>query len=249
MRLIKAFDHLVEHIVRLGLVNGLRVLWVKQRGPGQEAVIRVPELAGPLIVRTGSSDLAIFDEVVILRGYGFALDKAPTVILDIGANIGLATLWFKQRYPAARVIAVEPDAENFELLKRNTAGLKDVELVQAALAPEDGIIGFERAGLNPSGYHIRDLKSGEKGVPAISMGSLLQRFGLEDVDLLKLDIEGAEKELFETTDIAWMDRVKTMAVELHDRIRPGCGHAFFAAASRSPRNYDVHAYLVIATRA
>ncbi|MEO8589897.1 MAG: FkbM family methyltransferase [Flavobacteriales bacterium] len=249
MRAAKAFRHLVNHIVRLGPFTGLRVLWLKQRGPGHEAVIRVHDLAGPLIVRTGSSDLAIFDEVVMLRGYGFTLNKPPRVILDIGANIGMATLTFKRRYPDARVVAVEPDPENFDLLRRNTASLKGVELLQAALTPMDGMIGFERDGLNPSGFHIRDLKTGEQGVPAISMRTLMERFGLERVDLLKLDIEGAEKELFEAADLAWMDRVDTIAVELHDRMRPGCGHAFFKASSRSPRNYDVHEYLVIASKA
>ena len=248
MRTAKAFGHLVEHILRLGPVRGLRVLWLKQRGPGHRATIRHRDLAGPITIRTGSSDLAIFDEVVMGGGYAFPLSAPPAVILDIGANIGLATLWFKQRYPSARIIAVEPDAENFSLLQLNTKGLVGVELVRAAIAPADGRIGFQREGLNPSAYHIRSLETGEEGVPAISMTTLLERFDLQKVDVLKLDIEGAEKELFEAADLSWMDRVHTFAVELHDRIRPGCGHAFFSATSRAKRNYDVHEYLVIATK-
>ncbi|MBL0127756.1 MAG: FkbM family methyltransferase [Flavobacteriales bacterium] len=249
MRIAKAFGHLVEHILRLGPLLGLRVLWLKQRGPGHRATIRHRDLAGPVTVRTGSSDLAIFDEVVMGGGYAFPLSTSPSVILDIGANIGLATLWFKRRYPNARIIAVEPDAENFELLQLNTKGLSGVELVHAAIAPTDGRIGFQREGLNPSAYHIRSLQGDEEGVVALSMTTLLSRFDLQRVDLLKLDIEGAEKELFEAADLGWMDRVHTFAVELHDRMRPGCGHAFFSASSRAKRNYDVHVYLVIATRA
>ena len=81
------------------------------------------------------------------------------------------------------------------------------------------------------------------------MATLLNEAGWTQCDLLKLDIEGGELELFDHAEQGWMDRIRTIAVELHDRMRPGCGHAFFRAASRTPRNYEVHGYLVIATRA
>ena len=235
--------------MRLGFFTGLHVLWVKKRGSGGEAVLRIQQLAAPVRVRRGTSDLSILDEVVILGGYDFTLPADPQVIIDAGANIGLATLWFKKRYPNARIIAVEPDAGNFDLLRRNVAHLPDVEVLQAALAPMDGMVGWATEGLRHSGFHIRERQPGENGVEAISMGSLMKRFELARVSLLKLDIEGGEKELFEAEDLSWMDRVDTLAVELHDRIRPGCGHAFFSAASRSQRNYDVHEYLVIASKA
>jgi hypothetical protein len=92
------------------------------------------------------------------------------------------------------------------------------------------------------------LRGDEQGVRAMSMATLMAHCGLDHIDLLKLDIEGAEKDVFEAADLQWMDRVRTIAVELHDRMRPGCGHAFFTASSRTPRNYEVHEYLVIATQ-
>lgn len=249
MRLRKALGHLIDHVGQLGLITGLRVLWIKRRGPGHEVTLELPQLAGPVIVRTGTSDLSIFDEVVLLDGYGFQLKEPPATIVDAGANIGLATLWFKKRYPAARIIAVEPDAENYALLQRNVQGLSGVETIRAAIVPTDGPVGWATDGLRHSSFHAREWREGELGVEGISMNTLLQRFGLEHLGLLKLDIEGGEKALFEATDLAWMDRVDTLAVELHDRMKHGCGHAFFRATSRSPRNYDVHEYLVIASKA
>lgn len=248
MALGKALRHLIEHVSRLGMGAGLRVLWLKKRKAGHFATLRLKDLAGPITLRTGGSDLAILDEVIIDRGYGFALNATPSVILDIGANIGLATLWFKHRYPDARIIAMEPDPESFALLERNTRHIQGVERVNAALTAIDGSIGLERGGLNPSAFHVRPLQPGERGVEAISMPSLLARLNLTAVDLLKLDIEGAEKEVFEAHDIGWMEKVDVIAVELHDRMKPGCGHAFFGAAARSPRNYEVHEYLVIASK-
>lgn len=248
MKVAKAFRHLILHVLRLGPFTGLRVLWLKRLGPGREVTIHAPGLAAPITVRTGTSDLAIFDEVVLDQGYGFALDRTPEVILDIGANIGFATLYFKNRFPSARIIAMEPDPENFALLQRNTSGLAEVVLIQAALTGTDGRIALERDGLQPSAFHVRATRSEESGIEAVSMPTLLQRIGEQRVDLLKLDIEGAEKELFEARDTSWMEKVRTIAVELHDRTRPGCGHAFFQAATKERRNYEVHEYLVVATR-
>lgn len=249
MALGKAIRHLFEHVFRLGLAGGLRVLWLKKRGAGRLATLRLKQLAGPITLRTGGSDLAILDEIVIDRGYDFPLPEAPRIILDIGANIGLATLWFKHRYPDARIIAMEPDPGSFALLERNTSGIAGIERVNAALTAVDGVIGLERGGLNPSAFHVRALKPGEESVEAICMPSLLTRYALSEVDLLKLDIEGAEKEVFEAVDLTWMDSIRTIAVELHDRMKPGCGHAFFSAVTRDKRVYEVHEYLVIATKA
>jgi FkbM family methyltransferase len=248
MRLRKALKHLVQHLLRLGPVTGLRILLIKQRGPGHLARITVPDLAAPLTVRTGTSDLAIFDEVVMDHGYRFPISKPPRTLIDAGANIGMATLWFKARWPHVEVIAVEPDPDNFALLQRNLQGVSGVRAVQAALTPVDGTIGFEREGLRHSSFHARPLMAGEQGIRAISMDTLLDEAGWAQCDLLKLDIEGGELELFEQQEPGWMDRVGTIAVELHDRMRPGCGHAFFRAASRTPRTYEVHEYLVVATR-
>jgi FkbM family methyltransferase len=249
MRVRKALKHLVQHMLRLGPITGLRILFLKRRPPGRLARIIVPELAAPLTIRTGTSDLAIFDEVVMDHGYRFPLAEAPRTLIDAGANIGMATLWFKARWPHVEVIAVEPDPANFALLQRNLQGVPGVRAVQAALAPVDGTIGFEREGLRHSSFHARPLRAGEQGIRAVSVATLLNEAGWTQCDLLKLDIEGGELELFDHAEQGWMDRIRTIAVELHDRMRPGCGHAFFRAASRAPRNYEVHGYLVIATRA
>lgn len=249
MGMKKAMGHLVEHVAALGPINAWRVLRLKRAGKGREAVLKVPELAGPLIVRTGTSDLAIFDEVVIGSGYDFEIPVPPAIIVDAGANIGMASLWFAKKFPKARIIAVEPDQENFDLLVRNTKAFQQITPVHAAIAAHDGMIGLEREGLRPSSFHIRELSEGENGISAITIGTLMKQYGLDRMDLLKIDIEGAEKELFEAADLSWMERTRTIAIELHDRMKPGCGHAFFSAASRQERSYDVHEYLVIASLA
>ncbi len=247
MKLRKALRHLVEHVVHLGPAMAARVLYLKKRSPGAEAVIRSPHLAGPLTVRTGTSDLAIFDEVVMQRGYDLELPGPPRTIVDAGANIGMASLWFKKKYPDTTIIAVEPDADNFALLLLNTSGLKGVIPLQAAIAPVDGVLGLDRDAGRASSFRTRGLRPGEPGVRAISIPTLMHEHGLDHIDLLKVDIEGAEKELFEAADLGWLDKVGSIAIELHDRMKPGCGHAFFKAMSKNPRKYEVYGQLVVAT--
>jgi FkbM family methyltransferase len=248
MKLRKAFRHLLEHLGRFGPANAMHILYLKKRPSGGEAVLRMPELAGPLAVRTGTSDLAIFDEVVMQRGYAFGLPSPPEIIVDAGANIGMASLWFKKAYPSATIIAVEPDAGNYELLVRNTKNISGIVPVQAAISPMDGELAVDRQGARASSFTTRAPLPDEEAVRAISIPTLMKEHGLDRIGLLKIDIEGAEKELFEAQDLAWLDRVDTIAIELHDRMKPGCGHAFFKASSRTPRNYAVHGQLVVATR-
>jgi FkbM family methyltransferase len=247
MRLRKAYGHLVEHVARLGPLQAARVLALKKRAAGADAVLHLPDLAGPLHVRTGTSDLAILDEVVLQRGYGFPLPKAPATIVDAGANIGMASLWLAKQYPHARIIAVEPDADNFRMLLRNTASLERITPVQAAIAPVDGHLFLDHSSGRGSSFRTRSEPTGSGQVRAVSMGTLMHEQGLDHIDLLKMDIEGAEKALFEG-DCNWTERVHTLAIELHDRMEPGCGHAFFRSMTGTPRHYAVYGQLVIASR-
>ncbi len=248
MKVRKALRHLVEHVMHLGPRLALQVLYFKKRPAGTEGRIHAPGLAGPLCVRTGSSDLAIFDEVVMDRGYAFPLPKPPATIIDAGANIGLASLWFKKAYPGSTIIAVEPDEGNFHMLLKNTRHIGGILPLQAAIAPTDGVLAMDRRGSRASGFTTRVALPDERTVRAISIPTLMKEHGLNKIDLLKIDIEGAEKELFEGPDLSWLEHVDTIAIELHDRMVPGCGHAFFRALSGSPNRYEVHGQLVVVSR-
>lgn len=63
----------------------------------------------------------------------------------------------------------------------------------------------------------------------MTVEDIMERFNLDRIDLLKVDIEGAEKEVFSDSDaVKWIDAVDAIEVELHDRFRPGCSRAFFS---------------------
>lgn len=192
---------------------------------------RPPQLPCALFLRTRTSDEWTYEQVFVDREYDLPLPVEPRVIVDCGANVGYAAAYFAHRYPQARVVAVEPDAQNFAVLVRNARLFgRRIEPLRAALWNADERIVLQDPGLGAWGLRtVRAVpEQVDATVDAVTMESLLRRLGLEAIDLLKVDIEGAECELFEHP-APWIQRVRIMAVELHDRFRPGCTDALMHA--------------------
>ena len=183
----------------------------------------VPLQSGkPVYLRIDTSDFCAYRDVLIFRtkSYDPAIaDFVPKTIVDAGAHIGMASISFALKYPAARIIAIEPEPTNFAALVRNTAPYKMIIPIQAALWSQDGEVTLGPSNAHPKGaFHI--VQKGPQKVRAITMETALREADVDSIDLLKVDIEGAEVEVFEACP--WIDKVQVIAIELHDRIRPGC---------------------------
>ena len=191
----------------------------------------------PIYVRVCTTDPTVLRQVFWERQYDQSLPLAPKVIVDAGANIGLSAVFFANKYPDCKIIAIEPEENNFQVLKMNVAPYPQIEPVQAALWNEDGQISLFDPGLGNHGFQVGRSNGKDHGcsnsVPAVSVGSLLKRPGFAPIDLLKIDIEGAEKEVFENS-AAWIGQVNGIMAELHDRIKPGCTEAFLKATKEFP---------------
>jgi FkbM family methyltransferase len=194
--------------------------------------VRASGIAAPIHLRLRSSDFPTFRQIFVDHEYQCAMQREPEVIIDAGANIGLSAIYFANRFPRARIICVEPDAENFSLLTRNVAPYPNVVAVQAALWRENTTVELTSGDGNYWGFqtHAHAAPATSRGrVPAITVERLMADHRLDRVDLLKLDIEGAEKEVLEAS-ASWIDRIEVMVVELHERLKRGCDAAFAAAA-------------------
>lgn len=184
------------------------------------------------IIRANSSDCDVFKQVFVDREYvNDALPGFAEYIVDLGANVGLSTAFFATRYPQAHIVAVEPDGDNFELLRANTAqfGVR-VSVQQAAIWHKDGSVRLEArdasgARVESWAVQVRDDNGSHQyedqaRVESLSMQSLLKRHGYPRIDILKVDIEGAELELFGHA-LDWLESVQLLIIETHDRFRPG----------------------------
>lgn len=222
----------------------VRALRTAMSRPGS-VTLRLPGEAAPIELRGNTSDAATFIQIFLRGDLDFPLSEVPQTIIDVGANIGLASRALARRYPAARIVAVEFEPENFAQLLRNTAGLPQVQCVHAALWPRDGTI----AVANPHAAkwaHRPQASEASDGaaIRAVSATTLMNELAIDRVDLLKIDIEGSEYELF-GEPAPWLDRVGTLAIELHDRLRPGAGARVLSALCPHQPAIECHGeYLV-----
>jgi FkbM family methyltransferase len=143
----------------------------------------------------------------------------------------MAAIYFSRRFPDAKIVALEPEASNFAALLRNARPYPQIVPIRAALWNRDGEISISEpdpaTGAEGKWAFVTHEGPGVR-VPAITMSTLMKQMQMPSIDLLKLDIEGAEVEVFEACD--WMDKIRCMMIELHDRFKPGCSEAVKSAA-------------------
>lgn len=230
---MKQFIHRLQSLLiylnAFGTFAGLRLFvrrW-KQRG---DIRLDLPNVAHPLYLRGGTSDLYMFEEVFIEGEYAIDAPLDPKLIIDVGANVGFASVYFANRYPNARIIAIEPESSNVALLRKNVAPYGRIEVHEAAVWYESTTLTLIDEG-DKSGIQVRADGSGGGSVRAMTIDEVLALAGTDRVDILKIDIEGAEKELFERNP-AWLGNVGVLMIELHDRLRPGCSKALYSALIR-----------------
>jgi len=200
-----------------------------------EADVPVRLLKRTVRLRPGTSDLMVLRKIFVDDEYRLPFDIKPKVIVDAGANIGCATLGFRLCYPDAVIHAIEPEEANFRLLQQNCGSLSNVHLHRAALWPKPGFISLTNPLNEPWSFTCEDASA---GVPVLTMEDVLKHCG-GPIDLLKLDIEGAEKVLFETAPQRWLPQVRVIAIELHDRFTPGCSQAMYRAIIDLPFQQEV----------
>ena len=199
--------------------------------PGRWRVHPRP-LMHPVTMRLrGSSDQSVFSQTFQEGQYSPLRDfRDVSLVLDLGANIGMSSAWFLSCFPAARVVAVEPDRRNVELCKRNLQMYGDrVLLLHGAVWSECTKLCLSQGSFGDGrewASQVMPVAGGD--VEAWDVGRLIEMAGGGNVDLLKVDIERAELAVFGETSKAWLPRVRNICIELHG---PDCEAVFFNALS------------------
>lgn len=141
-------------------------------------------------------------------------------MLDCGANIGCSTYWLATEFQQARVLAIEPDADNVALARRNTRDCPNVTVLHAAVAATDCRLRIADAGASADSF--RTVPASDGDIPGYAIASLLAQAGATPRDLLlaKIDIEGFEQELF-SANTDWLADSGAVIVETHDWMLAG----------------------------
>jgi FkbM family methyltransferase len=162
-------------------------------------------------------------------------DADVDLVIDCGANIGCSSAYFLSRYPRCRVIAVEPDADNCELLRQNLApyGTR-ASVVQAGIWPHPAkLVAAEVSYRDGRAWarQVREAQANETGdIQGVDIATLFANSGAEYISILKMDIEGTEALIFSGSHEEWLDKTNVLLVELHDDSFFGNASAVFFPA-------------------
>jgi FkbM family methyltransferase len=215
---------------------------VLQSGIDPSRVITVVDpVYGTQLVRKGTSDWPTYRQVFVRGDYDFDFGFEPKSIVDLGANVGYSVVYHAVRYPDARIVAVEPDEANARMALANIAlGHRrgKIDMLQTAIWHRPTRLEITNPGAPAWAIRVDEARgSGPQTFPATTMGEIMDRFDLPQVDVVKVDIEGGERSLF-AENVEWLDRVNALVVEFHDRFAPGCREPVIAAIERYFGEYD-----------
>jgi FkbM family methyltransferase len=182
-----------------------------------------------LQLRKKSSDRDVLKQIVVEEEYRIILEIAQLNninlerVIDAGANIGLTTLYLANAFPSASLISIEPDHDNFKMLEIHTSTLKSKRiLLHAGISGVDGVLVPDqqfRDGLSWSKtFKPANSSVDAATIPCYSISTLMNMHQWSTIDFLKIDIEGAERFIFDNSDadITFLKRVKLIAIEIHD---------------------------------
>ncbi len=233
MRLIRILLRIAKHIKEFGLFKGVQIFLMLKLQKKGTMTFSLEGLLHPFKIRTQTSDAPIFRQVFLDREYDFKLGFEPKSIIDAGANIGMAAIFFANRHPKSTIISIEPEHQNFGMLKENTAHYSNVISVQYALSNiNDQQVSVADNGYGTAGFMMEKPSAGSKNlVKTISIDEIMKQYNYSSLDLVKIDIEGYEKELF-SSNTDWIQHTKCLVIELHDRMKPGCSESVLKVISR-----------------
>lgn len=149
------------------------------------------------------------------------LSEKELIIIDAGANIGLFSRLILKEKPASKIYAIEPEKNNYQLLKTNTKGY-DVKTIRGGIWSHDCNLNVVSRDTGDWGFTVKEVsKRDGNTINATCIDSLVRKYKLNRIDLLKMDVEGSEYEIFNSDNLQWLDLCNAIVIETHDHIIKG----------------------------
>ena len=245
----------------LGIRSGTRACYLllrkelARKSTGAPHQLRVPGVPHPIWLREATSDFDVMEQIFLRREYDFsewtahhaAIEKAYAdclaernvpIIVDCGANIGCASIWFALRYPEAVIYAVEPEPRNFAMLSRNVVDYRNIVPIQAAISDRVARVSLRNPTDEP--WACQTEEDAQGAIAAVTISDLVAQRPNGTPLIVKVDIEGHETALFRS-NTAWAQSTPLVVFEMHDWLFHwrGTGDAMFRCLTRRRRDYLV----------
>ncbi len=210
---------------------------------------------GPVTLRPGTTDGGTFSDVFRRKEYDLSLfpqfrellavyqhirsDGRIPVIVDCGANVGAATIWLSRLFPYAHVVAVEPDADNARMCRVNTHNLGNVLVIEAAIGSEEGQVSLHNTESDTCSVSIQTERKINGNVRICTIDDVVRSVqGDAMVFLVKIDIEGFERDLF-ASNLDWLENAAAVIIEPHDWLFPGRGTSANFQKAFADRGFEI----------
>jgi FkbM family methyltransferase len=251
---------LLKFVRVFGITGGTR-LWLSltfqmsfQSGP---LTLHLPNMPAPIHLRR--HDLPIFWQIMVMKENDFhSLPQAASVtadyakilaegkkpvIVDCGGHIGLSTLWFTLHFPEATIYVIEPDSRNFKLLQQNTSAYPKVLPLNGGVWNRSCHLEISNPDSGSASFRLREVDAPSASqqanlLRAYTIPEVVQREPANRLFLVKMDIEGAESDVFRGP-AEWLPSAKVLIIELHDWLMPGQGTSKNFFKHIAENNFDV----------
>ena len=203
-------------------VFGTSILLRKFMSGDANGVVHLNTRVGNLSLRPSDSDMSVLRQVFVRKAYDLGKLKAAhterifsiydkitqsgrtPVIIDAGANIGAASLWFSEMFPEAAIVAVEPDGSTAAVCTMNCKDRPNIEVVQAAIGSRSGAVSLRRWAEDGRSWAVQTERDNQGSTRIVTIADLMRKYDDNGtLFLVKIDIEGFEKDLFES-DTEWL---------------------------------------------
>jgi FkbM family methyltransferase len=179
-----------------------------------------------IFYRSGTRDPFVLYQVLYRRGkkaeYYVPPVLRPKIILDVGSNIGASIIYFHQQFLEANIFGFEPHPDTFRILQKNVGHLRRVTIFNCGLGAVHERVAVPADKVHFGGFNIRG-RFKDRGFPAgpvecevRRLDDVLREIGITQVDLIKIDCEGAEAEIFSTLPDEILTHCRWIVGELHD---------------------------------
>lgn len=239
-RIKEGFIRGLHIIYQLGIRGGGKFIYFRNRMAikctGKCKLLKLRYAGQKLSIRTFSTDIMLVDSILIgnlenkiwmgeywqVERYLQTINSDKPVVIDAGANIGLFTRVVLKRKPNAKIFSIEPQINNYKILKMNTEEYNNVVCMQKGLWSKECSLEVIERETGDWGFMVKQTeKNGEDIIDAISIEYLLNHYNIENIDLIKMDIEGSEYEIFSSGNLEWLNKCSAIVIETHNHIVKG----------------------------
>jgi len=183
--------------------------------------LKLENLIEKIYIRSWTSDYDVFNQIFLNKEYEYNIEFTPKVIIDCWANNWLSAVYFANKYPKAKIIAVEPENSNFQILNKNIKSYKNILPIKKWIWDKETNLVITNPTWTKWWFQVEESDLNE-WLKATTINKIMDDYNIDFIDILKIDIEWSEKKVFENNSSNWLNKTKYIFVETHERYVKWC---------------------------